>query len=66
MKTEVNINSLSTKQAAKWFLIHERRGHMKEINLIDEMLDRLEDVEIPEEIKKLAGHVYFRVVTERG
>ena len=65
MKT-VDINSLNTKQAAKWFLIHERRRHMEDINSIDETLARLEDVEIPEEIKKLAGHVYFRVVTERG
>lgn len=64
MKKEIDINSLSTKQAAKWFLIHERRRHMEDIRTIDDTLSLLEGIEIPESINKLAGHVYFKIVSE--
>ena len=46
---EIAINSLSVRQAAKWFLWHERLRHLDDIAQIDEDLRKLSDVVIPNE-----------------
>jgi len=62
--TEIDINSINVKQAAKWFLLHERRRHIDDINAIDEDLAKLDDVELPQDLLKIAGFVRFRIVSE--
>lgn len=59
--THIKFNSLSTRQAAKWLLLHERERHVQDITAIDNDLAKLDDVEIPEELKRLAGHIHFEV-----
>lgn len=49
----VKINSLNFKQAAKWFLIHEKNRHFDDIIQIDNDLKKLTDVDIPDEALKL-------------
>jgi len=60
----MDINSLNVKQAAKWFLLHERRRHLDDVNAIDDDLAKLDDVDLPQELIKIAGFVKFRIVSE--
>ena len=46
----IKFNSLSTRQAAKWFLLHERERHVEDILEIDRDLKKLADVELPPDI----------------
>lgn len=57
----VKINSLSTRQAAKWFLLHERRRHLQDIAEIDVDLEKLKTVELPSTLEDLAGNVRFEL-----
>lgn len=43
MSNEIKLNSLSTRQAAKWLLIHEKRRHQQDIAAINRDLKKLED-----------------------
>ncbi len=61
MTNEIKLNSLSTRQAAKWLLIHEKRRHQQDIAAINRDLKKLEDVELPEDLKSLAGSVRFEI-----
>ena len=61
---EVKINNLKVKQAAKWFLLHERRRHIDDINAIDDDLAKLDDITLPQELLRIAGFVRFRIVGE--
>lgn len=60
-QTRMNINSLSFRQAAKWIFIHEQRRHQQDIDGIEKDLKALEDVELPEDVKTLAGKIRFEV-----
>jgi len=41
---------MSTRQAVKWFLLHERERHVDDILAIDRDLKKLKDVELPQDI----------------
>ncbi|MEN6423661.1 MAG: hypothetical protein ABFD76_17110 [Smithella sp.] len=58
---QIKFNSLTTRQAAKWLLIHERERHIQDILAIDEDIHKLKDVEIPYDLKELAGRIRFEV-----
>jgi|ADurb_H2B_02_Slu_FD_contig_21_2182515_length_353_multi_3_in_0_out_0_2 hypothetical protein len=62
----IDLNSLTARQAARWFLIHERERHLQDIQDIDADLFKLRDVDLPPELIELAGRVHFRVVADRG
>ena len=47
---KIKFNSLTTRQAAKWFLLHERERHVDDIFEIDRDLKKLKDVELPSDI----------------
>jgi len=47
---KIKFNSLTTRQAAKWFLLHERERHVEDIFEIDRDLKKLKDVELPSDI----------------
>jgi hypothetical protein len=46
----IKFNSMSTRQAVKWFLLHERERHVDDILAIDRDLKKLKDVELPQDI----------------
>ncbi len=46
----IKFNSMSTRQAVKWFLLHERERHVDDILAIDRDLKKLKDVELPPDI----------------
>jgi len=58
---QIQFNSLSVRQAAKWLLLHERERHVQDIMAINEDLKKLNDVELPAELVKMAGNVRFEV-----
>lgn len=51
----IAINSLSVRQAAKWFLLHERNRHIADILAIDSDLKKLSDVHLPHEAEILVN-----------
>jgi len=60
-KLSIKFNSLSTRQTAKWFLLHERKRHYQDIKMINDDLNKLADVELPPELVFLAGKIRFEV-----
>ena len=48
---KILIESLSVRQALKFFLLKEKSRHVQDILKIDEDLRKLKDVEIPEDIE---------------
>lgn len=58
---KIKFESLTLRQSAKWLLIHEKRRHQQDINAINQDLKKLADVELPEELKSLAGTARFEV-----
>ena len=58
---KVLFNSMTTRQAAKWFLTHEKRRHQQDIVQINHDLKKLTDVELPPELVSLAGRTRFDV-----
>lgn len=58
---KIKFESLALRQACKWLLIHEKRRHQQDIAAINRDLKKLEDVELPEELKSLAGTAWFDV-----
>ncbi len=46
----IKFNSISTRQAAKWLLLHERERHVEDILEIDRDLKKLKDVDLPQEL----------------
>jgi hypothetical protein len=55
------INSLSFRQAAKWIFIHEKRRHQDDIDGIEKDLYALQDVDLPKDVKDMAGKIRFEV-----
>lgn len=55
------INSLSFKQAMKFIWLHEKERHQQDIDGINKDLQALADIELPDEIKDLAGKIRFEV-----
>lgn len=49
----IAINSLSVRQAAKWFLLHEKERHFEDIFAINNDLEKLTDVKLPLEAEIL-------------
>ena len=60
-KYKIKFDGLSVRQAAKWLLIHEKRRHQQDIAQINHDLKKLADVELPEDLKSLAGTTRFEV-----
>jgi hypothetical protein len=58
---KIKFESLTLRQSAKWLLIHEKRRHQQDISAINHDLKKLEDVELPAELKSLAGTARFDV-----
>ena len=50
---KIELSSLSELQAAKWFFLHERQRHIKDIEEIDKDLTKLRGVALPEELMKV-------------
>ena len=48
---KILIESLSVRQALKFFLLKEKSRHVQDILKIDDDLRRLKNVEIPEDIE---------------
>jgi len=57
----IKFNSMTTRQAAKWLLLHERERHVQDILAIDDDLKKVRDVEIPPDILAEAGRVRFEL-----
>jgi len=53
--------NLTFRQAAKWLLTHERERHIQDIMGIEKDLESLKDVELPDDLKAICGHVHFEV-----
>jgi len=58
---QIDFRSLNFRQAAKWLLIHERERHIQDVLAIDADVLKLRDVEIPDDLKALAGNIRFEV-----
>jgi len=58
---KIAFESLNLRQAAKWFLTREKRRHQQDISAINRDLKKLADVDLPEELKSLAGTTRFEV-----
>lgn len=61
MIEQIYLDSLTSRQAFKFFLIHEKRRHLEDIIQIERDLDNLADVEVPDELLELAGQVRIEV-----
>jgi hypothetical protein len=47
-KQQIIADKLTLKQAVKWFLLHERERHLKDVAKIEADLEKLCNVELPE------------------
>jgi len=59
--TQIQFETLTLRQAAKWLLIHEKHRHQNDIIAMNHDLRNLSDVEVPAGLKELAGRIRFEV-----
>jgi hypothetical protein len=59
----IYLSSLSTLQAAKYFLMHERIRHIEDVEGIDKDLEKLKDIELPEDVLRVLGSKF--IIPER-
>ena len=52
-KKTVMLGCLSERMAAKWFFLHERERHIRDIEDINRDLEKLKDIELPDEFLAL-------------
>lgn len=59
--TQIEFETITLRQAAKWLLIHEKHRHQNDIIAMNHDLKNLSDVEVPAGLKEMAGKIRFEV-----